>query len=99
MRIIKWLKSLLRQQQSIFHIGEKRMNEQEIKNQKAKYFFFRTTSFINDNEIMEMWDRLSRLLPMKKPTIIIIEMKDGIMNEREEKFLRNFGVVLKLSDV
>lgn len=84
----------------VFHIGYKRIDGKDLISQDVHYFFFNTKSFVEEDDILGMWQRIFHLLPQKKPTIILLQLhKPNMVNEHEFKELLNFGIVLKLSNV
>lgn len=84
----------------IFHIGYKKLDEENLKGQNVEYTFFNSKSFIDEDNIIGMWDRIFHLLESAKSTtshIILFEVyKPGLINSREEENLRRFGLVIKL---
>lgn len=85
---------------TIFHIGPRKLDGHKIILQGAEYIFFPTKPFLEDDNIIGMWDRIFGQLSKKRADIILVHLhKPNMINDYEEEKLRKFGIVLKLSDV
>lgn len=74
------------------------MDDESIKKQGAWYKFFYTVPFLEEDDLIGMWSRIFYIVEKEKPNIIILDLhKPDMVNENEMDFLRNFGIVLKLS--
>jgi len=95
---MKFLKSIFKKkEQIVFYIGGMPLDAASLETQGVSSIHFKTTAFIKDDDILSMWDRITRLVAEKKPNIIIVKMDiPDLMNENEENFLRKFGVVIKI---
>lgn len=82
----------------VLHISEANTLEESFLKKKFDYKHFNYKKFFDEDNLIEMWQRLAVVLLSYKPDIILLNFKHkDCINQQEREYIEKFAVVLDLS--